>query len=147
MLKFQAKTLPSLQASKLYVDLPGYLSPSILTCESLRPDTLLSREDKCLYIIELTACFETNLERNAERKEIKYRLLPNQFENTYCKIKFINLPAISLGMFGKASESFFDICKELGINQSHLNCIAIKMTTIIIHITYYIFCMKKQAMD
>ena len=68
MLKFLAQTLPSLKPSKLYVDLPGYLSPSILTGESLRPDMLLSIEDKCLYIIELTVGFETNLERNAERK-------------------------------------------------------------------------------
>ena len=91
MLKFLAQTLPSLQPSKLFVDLPGYLSPSILTGESLRPDMLLSIEDKCLYIMELTVGFETNLERNAERKEIKYRPLLKQFENTYRKIKFINV--------------------------------------------------------
>ena len=52
VLKFLAQTLPSLQQSKLYVDLPCYLSPSILTGESLRPDMLLSIEDKCLYNIE-----------------------------------------------------------------------------------------------
>ena len=66
VLKFLPQTLPSLQSSKLYVDLPGYLSPSILTGESLRPDMLLSIEDKCLYIIELTVGFETNLERNSQ---------------------------------------------------------------------------------
>ena len=68
MLKFLAQTLPSLQPSKLYVDLPGYLSQSIVTGESLHPDMILNIEDKCLYIIELTVSFETNLERNAERK-------------------------------------------------------------------------------
>ena len=47
----------------------------IINGESLRPDMLLRIEDKCLYIIELTVGFETNLERNAERKEIKYRPL------------------------------------------------------------------------
>ena len=144
VLKFLAQTLPSLQPSKLFVDLPGYLSPSILTGESLRPDMLLSIEDKCLYIIELTVGFETNLERNAERKEIKYRPLLKQFENKYRKTKFINLSTSSLGMFGQASESFFDMCKELGIEQSHLNYIAIKMTTIIIRTTYYIFCMRNK---
>ena len=65
MLKFLAQTLPLLQPSKIYVDLPSYLSLSILTGESLRPDMLLSIEDKCLYIIELTVGFETNLERNS----------------------------------------------------------------------------------
>ena len=144
VLKFLAQTLPSLQPCKLFVDLPGHLSPSILTGESLRPDMLLSIEDKCLYIIELTVGFETNLERNAERKEIKYRPLLKQFENKYRKTKFINLSTSSLGMFGQASESFFDMCKELDIEQSHLNYIAIKMTTIIIRTTYYIFCMRNK---
>ena len=45
VLKFQAQTLPSLQRCKLYVDLPGFLSPSILTGESLRPDMILNIED------------------------------------------------------------------------------------------------------
>ena len=45
-------------------------------------------------------------------------------------------------MFGQAYESLFDLCKELSIEQSHLNYIAIKMTTIIIRTTYYIFCMR-----
>ena len=36
-------------------------------------------------------------------------------------------------MFGQASESFFDMCKELGNEKSHLNYIAIKISTIIIH--------------
>ena len=111
MLQFLAQTLPSLQPSKLYVDLPGYLSPSILTCESLRPVILPSIEDKCLYIIELTVGFETNLEHNSQRKEIKYRPLLNHYENTYCKVKFINLSTSSLGIFGQASESFF-ICAK-----------------------------------
>ena len=139
MLKFLAQTLPSLQPSKLYVDLPGYLSPSILTGESLRPDMLLSIEDKCLYIIELTVGFETNLERNSQRKEIKYRPLIKHFENTYRKVKFINLSTSSLGIFGQTSESFFDLCKELSIEKPHLNYITMKMTTIIIRTTYYIF--------
>ena len=66
-------------------------SLSILTGGSLLPDMLLSVEDKCLYVIELTVGFETNRERNAERKEIKYRPLLKQFENKYRKTKFINL--------------------------------------------------------
>ena len=103
MLKFLSQTLPSLKTSKLYVDLRGYLSPSILTSESLHPDILLSIEDKCLCIIELTVGFETNLERNSQRKEIKYGPLPIHFENTYRRVKFINLSTSSLSYFGQAS--------------------------------------------
>ena len=56
----------------MYIDLPGYLSPSILTGESLHPDMLLSIGDKCLYIIELTVDFDANFEGNSQQKEIKY---------------------------------------------------------------------------
>ena len=65
VLKFLVQRFPSLQPLKLYEDLPGYLMLSILTRESLHPDMLLSIEDKCLYSIELTVGFETNLKRNA----------------------------------------------------------------------------------
>ena len=82
MLKFMAQIFPSLQPSKLYVDLSGYLSPSILTGETLFPDVHLTIEDKFLYTIERAVGFETNLVHNAERKEIKYRPLPEHFENT-----------------------------------------------------------------
>ena len=88
--------------------------------------------------------YETNFERTAERKEIKYRPLLKHFESTYRKIKFINLSKSSLGISGQASESFFDACKELGIEKSHLKHIAIKMSKIIISITYYIFCMRNK---
>ena len=132
MLKFLAQTLPSLQRYKLYVDLPGYLSPSILTGEILRPDMLLSIEDKCLYIIKLTVGFETNLERNSQRKQIKYRPLLKHFENTYRKVKFISLSTSSLGIFRQTSESFFDMCKVLGLEKPHLNYITMRMNTIII---------------
>ena len=62
---FLAHTFQSVNSSKLYVDLPGYLSPCIITGDSLRPDILLSTIDNRLYIIELTVGFETNLANNA----------------------------------------------------------------------------------
>ena len=57
-LKFLAQTLESVQSSNLYVDLQGYLSPCIITGDSLCPDMLLITADICLYIIELTVGFE-----------------------------------------------------------------------------------------
>ena len=126
VLKFLAQTLLSLQPSKLYIDLPGYLSLSIVPGESLCPGMFLSIEDKCLYTIEVTVGFETSLERNAEQKEVKYRPLLKQFENKYHKTKFINVLTSSLGMFVQASASVFDMCRELGIKQSCLNYIPTK---------------------
>ena len=72
---------------------------------------------KCLYIIELIVGSETNLELNAQRKEIKYQPVLEDFENTYCTLQFINLSTISFGIFGQASESFLDMCKELELKK------------------------------
>ena len=48
----------------LYVDLPGFITPSVITGDELRPDLLLAIENKLLYILELTVGFETNLKIN-----------------------------------------------------------------------------------
>ena len=46
--------------SNLYADLPGYIniSPSVLTGDELRPDLLITLENKCIYILELNVGFE-----------------------------------------------------------------------------------------
>ena len=56
----------------LYVDLAGFLNPSIVTGDKYRPDLLLTTKDNCLYIIELTVGYETNLGNNSKRKQDKY---------------------------------------------------------------------------
>ena len=70
---FLTQTFQSAKSSKLYVDLPGYQSPWIITGDSLRPDMLLSTVDK-LYIIELTVGFETNLAKqcSSQRTQISF---------------------------------------------------------------------------
>ena len=72
-LKLLAQAVQSIRSAKLNVDRPGYLSPWIVTGDRLRPDILFSTADNILYIIELTEGFETNLNINASRKELKYR--------------------------------------------------------------------------
>ena len=67
-LHFVASTLQSVRNSSLYADLPGSLSPCIITGDQLRPDMLLSIGKTTLYMIELTVGFETNLNSKAERK-------------------------------------------------------------------------------
>ena len=64
-LRFLAETLQSVNSSKWYIDLPGYLSPCITTGDSLRPDMILSTAAK-LHIIELTVGFETNFGQLSE---------------------------------------------------------------------------------
>ena len=71
-MNFIASSLLNVERSKLYVDLPGFVSPSVITGDQLRPELLLATEDNVLYILELTVRFETNLKTNSDRKRDKY---------------------------------------------------------------------------
>ena len=95
-----------------------------------------------IYIIELTVGFETNIENNATRKSEKYRKLAQGLSFNYRNVKFVNLSISCLGIFGKSCDSFIQMCNDLNIEKKHLNYIIIKLTSIIIRTTYYIFCMR-----
>jgi len=41
----------------LYADIPGFISPSVITGNSLRPDLILHVQKRNLYIVELTVDF------------------------------------------------------------------------------------------
>ena len=143
-LHFVASTLQSVRYSSLYADLPGFLSPCIITGDQLRPDMLLSIGKTTLYMIELTVGFETNLNSNAERKHEKYHRLTRDLSSDFHNIKFINLSLSALGIFGKSCEPFIDMCKELEFDKHHIDFIVRKLSTIIIRSTYYIFCMSNK---
>ena len=63
-----ASSLQGVTSTTLYADLPGFISPSVITGDNLRLDLLLTYKNTCLYILELTVGFETNLSINAARK-------------------------------------------------------------------------------
>ena len=144
-LHFVASTLQCIKNSTLYVDLPGFLSPCILTGDLLRPDLLLCIGTDTIYIVELTVGFETNITTNADRKRNKYLQLTRDLSSKYRYTKFINLSMSSIGIFGKSCKSFIEMCNDLGIEKQHLNYILSKITAIIIRSTYYIFCMRNKS--
>ena len=72
--------------SDLFVDLPGYLSPSVITGDELRPDLLITLENKIIYIIELIVGYETNLLNNATRKRHKYDKNYRRIYKNYIRI-------------------------------------------------------------
>ena len=74
VLLYLAKTLTSLSKCSLYADLPSFLSPSIITGDSLKP-YLVMVTDTSLYILELTVGFKSNLQINSDRKKTKYHSL------------------------------------------------------------------------
>ncbi|CAB4037677.1 Hypothetical predicted protein, partial [Paramuricea clavata] len=78
VLNFIAQTLQPVNNCNLFVDLPGYKSPSIVTGDTFRPDLLLSINSDCLYILELSVGYESNLQTNVDRKRRRYEDLITQ---------------------------------------------------------------------
>ena len=109
MLQFIAKSLKSIPDSVLYVVLPGYITPSVLSGNYLRPDLLLNVSSKCLYILELTVGFETNLLNNAIRKTNKYEELVKRQKHQHDSVKFISLSISTLGVFSLHSTYFLNM--------------------------------------
>ena len=73
---------------------------------------------------------EKNFNNNTRRRELKYLPLLTDFASDYNQIKFPNLSISYLGIFGNSSDSFRKPCIERGINNSDLNFIISKISTI-----------------
>ena len=128
----------------MYAELPGFLSPCIVTGDHLRHYILISIGSATIYIIELTVGFEANINLHAERKIDKYMQLTRDLSSKYRSVKFINLSISSLGIFGKSCNSFTAMCNDLTIDKQQLNYALRKITAIIIRSSHYIFCMRNK---
>ena len=117
----------------------GYRSPSIITGDTYRPDLLLSTSNGMLYIVELTVGFESNLQKNVERKQSKYKELIREQKEHFNAVKFS-----SLGVFAKECSTFIEMLNDLDFQKHHQNYCIRKMTTIAIRTTYYIFCCRNK---
>ena len=147
VLNLIASTLKSLNYSNLYVDLPGYLSPSVITGDTLRPDLVLTIENKCIYILELTIGFESNLQTNATRKREKYQDLINKQLNYYEEAKFVNVSISSLGVFSETSLDLVEMLKDLEMDMHCRKYLVRKIINTCIRSTYYIFCKRNKEWD
>ena len=131
ILNFLATCLQTVNGSCLYADLPGYRTPSILTGDIYRPDLLRQTSNECLYIVELTVGFESNLQKNSERKEGKYAQLIKS-------VKFVNISMSCLGVFAKECSTFMEMLNNLGFQNNYKKYCIKRITTIAIRTTYYI---------
>ena len=147
VLNLIASTLKSLNYSNLYVDLPGYLSPSVITGDTLRPDLVLTIENKCIYILELTIGFESNLQTNATRKREKYQDLINKQLNYYEEAKLVNVSISSLGVFSETSLDLVEMLKDLEMDMHCRKYLVRKIINTCIRSTYYIFCKRNKEWD
>ena len=128
----------------MYVDLPGFISPSVITGDELRPDLLLTIENKILYILELTVGFETNLKTNSDRKHEKYLTLITDQENVYDEVKFVNVSISSLGVFGESTNTLFDMLRDLKYDEQRIKYVKKKIIATCIRTSYYIFCRRNK---
>ena len=125
--------------SSLYANVNGFLNCSIITAEN-GPDLLSLIQSKCLYVLELTVGFESNLNNNAVRKKEKYLNLINEMSRNYRCVRFVNLSMSSLGGFSDECSTFFDMMNDIGNDKKQQRYIIKKMINIAIGATYYIFC-------
>ena len=134
--------------SSLYADVNGFLNPSIITGENYRPDRLFLIQSKCLYVLELTVGFESNLNNNAVRKKEKYLNLIKEMSRNYRCVKFVNLSmSCSLGVFSDECSTFLDMMNDIGIDKKQQLYMIKKMINITIRATYCIFCCRNRNWD
>ena len=131
---------------RIYADLEGYISPSIISGEDKRPDIIIVERDN-VYIFELTIGFETNISTNSERKMNNYSQLLEDLKARYKKVKFINLSMGAMGIYGDTCSNLKSVLKHLGLNENEVNYLLRKLCNICIRTTYFIFCKRNKAWD
>ena len=149
ILNFIAKSLqPVINVhSSLYADVNGFLNPSIITGENYRPDLLFLIQSKCLYVLELTVGFESNLNNNVVRKKEKCLNLINEISRNYRCVRFVNLSMRSLGVFSDECSTFLNMVNDIAIDKKQQLYIIKKMISITIKATDYIFCCRNRNWD
>ena len=140
------KSIKSSEVRKIYADLEGYISPSIISGEDKRPDIIIVERDN-VYIFELTICFETNISTNSERKKNNYSQLLEDLKSGYKKVKFINLSMGAIGIYGDTCFNLKSALKHLGLNENEVNYLLRKLCNIGIRATCFIFCKRNKALE
>ena len=121
-------------------------SPSITTGDNYRPDLLFLIQSKCLYVLELTVGFESNLNNNAVRKKEKYVNLINKMSRNYRCVRFVNLSMSSLGISDECA-MFLDMMNDIGIDKKQRLTLYNQENDIAIRATYYFFCCRNRNWD
>ena len=139
VLNFLAHTLLSVSDAKLFADLPGFNSPSIITGDEYRPDMLLITSDNSLYVAELTFGHESNLRNNANRKNKKYSKLVMELKEDYRSVTFVNISMSCIGVFANKGISLLKMLDKIGFEKKRQDFCVKRMMTIAIRTTYFFF--------
>ena len=144
ILQFIANNLPSQHIQNIYADLSSFRNPSIITGDDYCPDLLILTKDNCLYILEVTVGYETNLRNNINRKRLKYEKLIMDQKKKFNTVKFINLSISALGVFDKESTAFLKMLEDMHLDKAHIKYLIRRIINIAIRSTYYVFCCRNK---
>ena len=116
----------------------------MITGDSLRPDLVLVSNSSCVYLLEVTVGFESNIQINSDRKATKYLPLIADLQNSYSTVKLINLSMSALGILGTSAEFFPSMLRDLNFDDTTKHKILSKTINIAVRCTYYIFCRRNK---
>ena len=137
------RILESIKSIDIYIDIPGYKCPTMITGENQRPDLIMISNNK-LYLLKLTASYETNIYLNSKRKEENYKALMDSLAHLHNSAQFINLSMGALGVYGETSTSLVRLLIDLGMNKKEIDFALCKICSVYIRCTYYIFCCRNK---
>ena len=138
-------------------DVSGFLIPSIIIIirgDNCRADLLYLIQSKCIYILELTVGFESNLKNNALRKKEKCMNLVKDITSNYRCVKFVNLSMSCLGIFFKECSTFLEMMNDISVDKSNNNTVyhpkndrCTSYGYVAIRATNFIFCHRNKIWD
>ena len=115
-----SRILESIKSIYICTDIPGYKRPSMITRENQRLDLIVISNNK-LYLLELTAGYETNIDASSKRKEENYRALMDRLAQLYNSTQFVNFSMGALGVYGKTFTSLIRFVSVLGMNKKEID--------------------------
>ena len=133
--------LTQLPEFTLFADIPGYQNPSIFF-KRYRPDIVIINCRK-MIILELTICFETNLEKSRNYKKEKYHDLEDDCIDERWDIEKVFIEVSSLGFVTKNIKELKSIIKDHNTYKRLVN----KMTETAIRASFYIYTKRNKLWD
>ena len=137
--------IPRNEMISVYADIPGYPSPSVITGDDKRPDIIVKNSDTT-WVLELTAGYETNIQKNFERKNATYSTLLSELSVHFSNVTYVNLSMGACGVVGKDS-NLLKFMKDLRLRPEDTAYHISKIMNICIRSTFYIFCRRNKDWD
>ena len=139
------KAIASIPNVRVYSDLKDsdlFMSPSVVSGEMLRPDLIVIKGSD-MFIMELTIGFETNMSKNADRKQRHYLDLIENI-NPGGKVRFLNLSMGASGVLCNQSTKIIEWLQEVGLTEREALYTLKKIMNVCLRCTYFLFCKRDE---